>query len=222
MYLSRYLAIIFVIIVALSQASAAEAKTILSGPATKPWMQRCLDRSLVPTPNLTITIKDSLRDFNPPLYYNYANVDRGEIGLVDTDYWPGNCFVLLHEVGHIFDWSGMKNWQRQYIGCQIMGKKDANPWWGYREENGVERGPGDMRNPPVEQFAELYAVAAFIRNFSTQWRLRLPGYAYGVRPLLSPKRIRLLRQYLRYIGREEINNYSTDRSSVNKQKIDPC
>lgn len=209
-------------ILALALPHTASAETVVTGPVAQPWMQRCLDRSLVPTPNITVTIKDSLRDSQPPLYYNYTNVNRAEIGLIDTSYWPGNCFVLLHEVGHLFDWTGMNNWQRQYIGCQIMNKQDANPWWGYRDNNGIEYGPGDVINPPVEQFAELYAVAGFIRKFNTQWRLRLPGYAYGVRPLLSPKRIKLLRKYLRYIGREEITRYSTDRRWVNKIKIDPC
>lgn len=209
-------------LVALSAAPSASAGTTIAGPSAKPWMQRCVDRSLVPIPGVTVTVKDSIRDHSPPLYYNYANLEELEIGLISTDYWKGNCFVLLHEIGHLFDWTGMGNWQRQYIGCQIMGRKDANPWWSYRDENGEIHSSGDVANPPNEQFAELYAVAGFIRKFNTQWRLRLPGYAYGVRPLLQPKRIKLLRQYLKYIAREEIQGYSVDRRHVNNLKIDPC
>lgn len=118
--LSLFLVLIIVFLVA---ATSASAKTYLGDPPFRSWMQQCIDRSYVPTPTMMLSVNRS----NQP----------GRSWILPWDGWlyldglrgtREDYHVLLHEIGHAFDWTQLNSYNRHHVTCKILRERNPNPW----------------------------------------------------------------------------------------------
>lgn len=141
-------------IVVLFFPAAAFGQTKLVGPDSRPWMNSCLKKSRLASPNLTLKVYRSL---DPPR--SYIAPWQGKIWLSDFTNSTAACYVLRHEIGHLFDYTVLNSLDRNYVACQIMGEKGSLLWWSRYEGSQFIPG-GEGRDSVLERFAEFYAVAA--------------------------------------------------------------
>lgn len=149
----------------------ALAGTTLTGPDKQPWMDRCLAQSKVKTPDLTLAVYRS-----ETAGRSYILPWKQELFLADLSNNRESCYILRHEVGHLFDWTMLRPEDRRHVSCRIIGHDSPNPWWSYWSD-GRWQGGGESIESPMEHFAEAYALAATIKK--PRPRQFLEGIAVG-------------------------------------------
>ena len=175
-------------------APAAGAQTRLYGEGHRPWMDRCLKKSLVPTPESSIEIVrvSGGRSIIEP----WAG---GRIELAYHDSRREDCHVLLHELGHLFDWAYLTPSERSQVGCRIFGSQQRI-WWSLKAPGGWVKG-GEGVEGPLEWFAEAYKIAATVRNLprGRDWSYFIPEWlivGYGVHRVLDRRRLAQVRRVI--------------------------
>lgn len=133
-------------------APAASAHTIIrcEGVCELPY-QRFVDESLVPTPNVEVTVREQ----NPPCVVGGGFKPFGctfyEPGAIEIVMLPHQWMMrgtFFHELGHVYDDSEVQPWQREAF--SELAVANGRPWgnelpWG----EGVD-----------EWFAEAYSLCA--------------------------------------------------------------
>lgn len=195
--MNKYLFILVVLPLLALAAAPAQASTNLVGPGLRPWMERCLERSRVPTPPLTVTVNAASGSGK-----STATPWRATITIADPDIGDrANCQVLMHEIGHIYDWTTLTAASRQKIACSIFREPSANPWWGYYQSGRFLRG-GEGSNSPLERFAEAYALTAVYKRLrpGSAWLDGVEYVAYDLDRFFDRRRFDKLRRYLRSLS----------------------
>ena len=177
-------------------APAAGAQTRLYGEGHRPWMDRCLKRSLVPTPDTSIEVRHS------EVYgLSYASPwPGGRIGLADLRASSSACRVLIHEVGHLFDWSVLSPSDRTRIACSIFASRQPVRWWSVSEDRYFLEDQGRTYGP-LEWFAEAYTLAATFKDLprGRHWSYLMPDgvtLGYGIEDVLDRGKLRRLRSLI--------------------------
>jgi hypothetical protein len=157
-------ALLALALAALLAPAGAQATTLqVTGTGPLPY-QAWVDRSAVPTPPGDVTVNLASCPDGPAWSAACVNPATRVIHLGPDGR---DSVTLLHEVGHIFD---------AYV------LDDA----GRAEFQAIARRPGPWEgsaasNPPIEQFAEAYALCA---NYPVLRRARMAMYGY----LATPRR----------------------------------
>lgn len=176
-------------------APAAEAQTQLYGAGYRPWMDRCLKKSLVPTPETSIEIirVSDGRSWVEPWRDGRLALDRSGSRRED-------CQVLLHEVGHLFDWAVLSPSERRLIGCQVFRASPDQHWWSFSAPEGWVKG-SESESGPLEWFAESYKLAATLKSLprGRNWQFKVPTsaeFAYGVEEVIDRRRLAQVRRVI--------------------------
>jgi hypothetical protein len=185
-------------------AADASAKIKLSGPAFKPWMTRCVNSSLVPTPTVSMTV---IKSNEPGLSWTRPYIGEQIIALYDLSGSGYACNVLMHEIGHVYDWAMLTQDDRRYEACQILREASPNLWWGYMTPAGLATGAGE--DSPIERFAEAYRIAAKVTALPAgaawlskpgAWIRQSTGYvSYGLTAYFDKARLIKFRSWIKTI-----------------------
>lgn len=173
--------LLLIIALALVAPAAASAHTTLVTPDGQPiggrW-QQWVDRSLVPTPDATLVV--SFTNPSDSSRAAYFTPDESKSTLYVPDPAKITRHMLLHELGHFYDYSLLTDTGRAAIMRFVLA--------GLREW----RQPGG--DSAHEQFAEAFAFAATYRR----WRDDGHGesMSYGLDQVMTARRFRLLTVWL--------------------------
>lgn len=214
--------LVVLLLALLLPASSAAAATRLEGPAVRPWMHSCLSKSRVPTPDLSIQVTPSTvlgKSWISPW-------PGGEMVLDGLSRSRDNCRVLIHEIGHLYDWTLLSPQNRQLIGCRIFNFRSSFSWWAHLSGSQWVMG-SEGEEGPVEWFAEAYALAALSPRVPPRGRYwfddllsatgSYAGYGLSEHQLSRSGFIRF-RRLLRYIPRVR----AADRSDRDQRALFSC
>lgn len=160
-------------------------------------MGGCVARSLVPTPDLPVEV---VRSDQPGRSYISPWPD-GKLVLDSSGNRGEDCGVLLHEIGHLFDWTLLSHTDRGQIGCRVFRSSKPVRWWSYIQ-TGVFSGGGEGEEQAIEWFAEAYKLAALTKRLprGRDWAHRMPtsiSLAYGLEPVIDRNRLKTLRRIIK-------------------------
>lgn len=212
----------FLLVLCFLPVSSAIASTRLEGSAARPWMQSCLSKSRVPTPDLTIGVKPS----SEPGHSWVAPWPDGQMYLDGLSKSRENCSVLLHEIGHLYDWTLLSPSDRKMIGCRTLNFRSSLSWWSYLVNNRWVGG-SEGEAGPIEWFAEAYALAALSPRVLPRGRYWLDDLQFKTGASLSYSvfdhhlsrgGLIRFRRLLRYIPRVR----AADRSERDQRTIFSC
>lgn len=131
-------------------AGSAAAKTTIIAPAEahRPY-QRWIDEAKVPTPEMNL---EAIETAAPCELVGAEGCTDKEtkIEIVPSNW--GMRFTFLHELGHVWDFQAMPEWQRQRFLALI--RQPNLPWYLPRSSSFERVGGG-------EWFADAYALCAF-------------------------------------------------------------
>lgn len=179
----------------LATCSSASAQTKLYGEGYKHWMDRCLKNSRVPTPETSIEI---IRVSEGRSWVEPWSGGRLALDLLGSK--GEDCPVLLHEIGHLFDWAVLSPSERRFIGCRVFRASPDQHWWSFNSPEGWIRG-GEGESGPLEWFAESYKLAATLKDLprGRSWQFRMPtgvDFAYGVEEVIDRRRLAQVRRVI--------------------------
>lgn len=191
--------------------SAAQASTQLYGSGYKPWMDRCLKKSLVPTPETSIEIIPT-----DVLALSYiAPWPGGKLALSFSGNQQEDCQVLRHEIGHLFDWAVLSPSERSRVACRIFRVRTPVRWWSVLVDGQFLEG-SEGNQGPLEWFAEGYRLAASVKSLpkGRDWQYRAPPslyFGYGVDEVINRARLRKLRRLIRQAASRTADRQERDQ-----------
>lgn len=214
LYRRTALIILLTLSLVIVSSVSASAKTYLGGPDFRPWMQTCINRSYVPTPTMILSVHRS----NEP-GRSWISPWDGQLYLNGIRYSRDNCQVLLHEIGHAFDWTLLRPANRRYIGCSILRQSSPSPWWSYLENNQWVGG-GEGYDSPIERFAEAYKFVAYLPKVknSRDWIPPNIGISYGLDSYFDYRRFNSFKSYIKKFNVNQANPEQTDQ----RTPLAPC
>lgn len=158
-------------------ASEAQAHTTIIEPIEShhPY-QQWVDEAFVPTPDRTITLLETSAPCGSALAYGCTDGEVIQVAVEDDE----DKLLFLHELGHGWDRWTMTEHQRERFLHLI--RQSAIPWNGYWAPGGF------TPLPPMEWFAETYALCAIRQRFPLHTEYNI-GAADGILGAPAMRRI---------------------------------